>query len=487
VIYLTFNDVKDNTLEDCFENIYDILATLVNEFPQLLESDLVPSKDRIILQKIAAKTASKVEYKKTLKTLSRAIYQCYHLKPIILLDEYDTPIHVAYANNFYEQMINFMRVFLGGALKDNIYLEKAVLTGILRISRESMFSGLNNLKVCSICEYLAADKFGFSECEVAEMLHYYDDIFSLADIKHWYDGYNFGGAEIYNPWSILHSLDSKRLATHWINTSANDLIKELCAQANPEVKQDLDILTQGGSIQKKIDDNIVFANLGNDDEALWSFLLHSGYLRYDNSYVDQEDGAVIADLSIPNMEVSSLYKRDIVKNWFTPTPSKMRELTSMMNNLTNGDIEVFKTEFIIYCKDTLSYFDVTRKTPERQYHMLLLGVLMCLKDRYEIRSNRESGYGRCDVMLAPRRDAACCVRSIGDDGNRPVLSRGILFEFKQVNKKKKETFEQAIEDAKIQISRMAYTQELKSRGCKEIVNIAVAFAGKELRVEVYQG
>jgi len=486
VIYLTLKDVKQATFEGCLGKIYPIISSLVDEFHTLLDNDLVPSTNRASLQSIVSRTAGNADYENSLKTLSQALYHCHGVKPVILIDEYDTPIHEAYANGYYKEIINFMRSFLGAALKDNVYLEKAVLTGILRISRESMFSGLNNIDVCTITSHISADKFGFKEDEVAEIIHHYDDIFSLADIKHWYDGYNFGGEEIYNPWSILSCIRHKDLATHWINTSANDLIKELCQNANPDVMQDLVILTQNGSIQKKINDNIVFADLGKDDDALWSFLLHSGYLRYDNLYIDPEDGAVKADLSIPNFEVSSLYKQDIVKNWFTAPPSKMRLLANMMNNLTSGDIEVFKAEFVKYCTDTLSYFDVTRKTPERQYHMLLLGVLMCLKDRYDIRSNRETGFGRCDVMLAPRRDAACCVRSVGDDGNRPaVQNRGILFEFKRVNKKKKETFEQAIEDAKIQISELVYTQELRSRGCTEIVNIIVAFAGKEMRVEMY--
>jgi len=493
VIYLTMKDVKQETREGCFENIFSILNDLVKSFSKILNSDLMSGIDIKCCQRILADTASEVDYANSLKTLSKAIYHHYNLKPVILIDEYDTPILVGHASDFYKDIISFMRVFLGGALKDNEYLEKAVLTGILRVSKESMFSGLNNIDVCTVTSHISADKFGFLESEVAVMLHHYDDIFSLADVKYWYDGYNFGGSEIYNPWSILRSIRVEKLSTHWVNTSTNDLIKELCQKADTSIKQDLDILTQGGSINKAIDDNIVFTNLSNDEEALWSLLLHSGYLRYDNIAVDEETGSEIADLSLPNSEILCLFKKDIVKNWFTPAPSKMRDLTNMMNNLTSGDIEVFKTQFIDYCTDTLSYFDVTRKTPEKQYHMLLLGVLMCLKDRYDIRSNRESGYGRCDVMLAPRgvRSDGCRgglsarPNSVGDEPARPAVNRGILFEFKSVNKKRKETFESAIEDAKIQISELKYTQELRSRGCKEIVNIIVAFAGKEMRVVVY--
>jgi len=490
VIYLTLSGAKFDTLEQTFKSIYQVIYGLVFSFKDLLTSEIVSKIDTDCCQNILSKTADSVDFANSLKTLSHVLYHCHGTNPVILIDEYDTPIHEAYANGFYKEIINFMRVFLGGALKDNEYLEKAVLTGILRVSKESMFSGLNNITVGSVTSRIAGDKFGFTEDEVAEMLHHYDDIFSLADVKYWYDGYNFGGAEIYNPWSILHCIVQNQLSTHWVNTSTNDLVKELCATAGSEVKQDLDILTQGGSIQKKIDDNIVFANLGNDDNALWSFFLHSGYLRYDNSYVDQEDGAVIADLSIPNMEVSSLYKQDIVKNWFKPRAKTRDSLTKLMDNLISGDVNMFKDEFIEYCMNALSYYDVGGDEPEKVYHMFVLGMLFCLKDRYHIVSNRESGLGRCDVMMIPRG-----VRSEGRgwrmedcrDGINAVRDRGIIFEFKKVDKDKRETFEDAIEDAKEQITDRRYAQELLSRGCKEIVNVAVAFAGKELRVEVYQG
>jgi len=471
VIYITFKDVKFNVWEDCYKIISDTISSLVNGFRYILDSELISEIDKDYCRQIISKKADKTDFARSLKILSRLIYEYHQAKPVILIDEYDTPIHEGYFHHFYDEVISFMRVFLSSALKDNEYLEKAVLTGILRTSKESMFSGLNNIHVCSICEEKAADKFGFSENEVVEMLHHYDDIFSIADIKYWYDGYNFGGFEIYNPWSILTCIEKNRLATHWVNTSGNDLVKELCLSADESVKQDIDILAQGGSIHKIIDDNIVFAYLGKDNNTLWSFLLHCGYLRFDSIVEDEVAGSYKADLSVPNNEVIFLFRRDIVKHWFTPPPeNKQRELSHIMTNLYKGDIDVFREDFLQYCSEALSYYDVSKKEPEKQYHMLLLGMLMCLKDKYHIRSNREVGLGRCDVMLIPR--------------DLSQVSRGIIFELKKVNKKKKETFEQVIDDALYQITENKYNTELRSHGVKDIVNVILAFTGKDLRVVI---
>jgi len=494
VIYITFKDIKYNTWEQCRYDIHKLISVIFSDFRCILESDLIAEVDKEHCRQIISRTADNNEYAGSFLFLSKLLFQYYKAKPVILIDEYDTPIHQGYFCHFYDEVITFMRVFFGNSFKDNQYLEKAVLTGILRTSKESLFSGLNNLLVCSISSDIAADKFGFTENEVATLLKHYNDIFSLSDIKWWYDGYNFGGVEIYNPWSILCCIVKKQLGRHWVNTSGNDLVKELCMQADETVKQDVDILAQGGSVQKPIDDNIIFADLGKNNDALWSFLLHCGYLRYDNLYIRQSDGIKIADLSVPNSEISGLFLRDVVNNWLiSPREDKTKELTKLMNNLITGDIKIFRDEFLRYCQETISYFDLTKKEPERQYHMLLLGVLICLKDRYHIRSNRETGLGRCDVMLLPRRDGINAVRSVGGDGNRParrdaaccVRSRGIIFELKKVNKIKKETFESVIEVAKDQILDNRYYQELQSHGVKEIIYIVLAFLGKEMKMEIF--
>jgi len=469
VIYMTFKDVKQDTWNECLRDIFDEIYSLMYSFKQIINSDSMSEIDIDCCRRILSKTADKADYEKSLKKLLQAIYHYYKLKPVILIDEYDTPIHEAYFKGYYKEIIGFMRNFLSTTLKDDKYLEKAVLTGILRVSKESMFSGLNNLKVCSISEHRAADKFGFTDSEVAELLIYYDDVFSLAEIKFWYEGYNFGDIDIYNPWSILNSIDSKRIDLFWVHTSGNDLVKELCLKADDSVKHDLEILTQGGYVQKKIDDNIVFADIDKDPDALWSFLLHCGYLRYDNIFLDPVNNAKKADLSIPNTEISTIFLQDIIPNWFTP-PEKTPELMAFINNLIIGDVEVFRQEFIRFCQGSLSYFDVQDDEPENAYHMLVLGMISCLKEQYHIVSNREAGLGRSDVMLIPLEN--------------PQTSRGVIIEFKKVDKAKNETLEKAIAKAKRQIENKKYIWELQGWRCKEIVSIAVAFEGKDVRVEV---
>jgi len=471
VIYITLKDVKNNNWKACYEGMAAIIAQLYSEFRYLLDSETIDELDKASMQRILNETAKESDNTGSLKRLSRLLYQHHKAKPVILIDEYDTPIHTGYERGFYNEVIDFMRIFLGSALKDGDHLEKAVLTGILRVSRESMFSGLNNIKVCSITSATGADKFGFTEDEVVDLLEFHNNPFTLAEIKHWYDGYNFGGFEIYNPWSILSSIDDNRLLTHWINTSNNDLVKQLCIQANNGAKQELEILTLGGSIQKVIDDNIVFSELGKDKNALWSFLLHTGYLRYDNLYVN-ERGEIVADLSIPNFEILGLFKQHIIKNWFTPPDESMELLANITKNLTTGDIEVFKAGFVQYCLETISYYDISKKEPEKTYHILVLGMLSCLKSSYHIYSNRESGLGRNDVMLIPR--------------DTSQGGRGIVIEFKKVNTAKNETFQKVIQDAKRQIVKKKYAQELQARNCKEIYQFVVACAGKEVQVEVVE-
>jgi len=497
VIYITFKDVKYNTWDECRNVIHKLIIGLFNDFRCILDSSKVSKEDKQCYKQITSRKSDDADFTTSFLLLSKLLHQHYQAKPVILIDEYDTPIHQGYFCGFYDEVITFMRVFFGNSFKDNPYLEKAVLTGILRTSRESLFSGLNNLFVCTISSIVAADKFGFSESEVVTLLKHYDDIFSLAEIKWWYDGYNFGGAEIYNPWSILYCIAQKDLYRHWVNTSGNDLVKELCLQADETVKQDVDILAQGGSIHKTIDDNIVFGNLGKNNDALWSFLLHCGYLRYDNMFVNPDDNNRWADLSIPNSEVAGLFLHDIVSNWFTRPPNdKIKSLTKLMDNLIYGDITVFRDEFLRYCQETISYYDISKKEPERQYHMLLLGVLICLKDKYHIRSNRETGLGRCDVMLLPKtipfpveRGDSLLHHQRGHGLLHPThavrIPRGIIFELKKVNKAKKETFTSVIEEAKDQITDNRYYQELQSQGVKDIVNIVLAFAGKEMKMEIF--
>jgi len=478
VIFLSLKNFENDTAEECLKKLFNIISDTVGDFEYLLNSDKVSVRDKECLRRMIFDTAAYNDFVKSFKVLCKAIFQHHSQKAVILIDEYDTPIHDAYFHNYFDGIIKFMKDFLGSALKDNNYLEKAVLTGILRVSKESMFSGLNNIEVCTMTEPTAVDKFGFTEDEVAEMLNYYSDCDSkqdsqltLTEIKQWYDGYNFEGVEIYNPWSILHSIKSRRLDSYWLNTSGNDLVKELCQRADSSTKQEFEILGQGDSIRKQINDNIVFADLESDKNAIWSFLLHSGYLRYDNLEIGNPSFGKIADISIPNREILGLFLRDIIPKWFNIQNDTMMMLSRLMDNLTNGDVELFKNEFINYCENSISYYDIDKRNPEKIYHVFILGMLYCVSDRYHVRSNRESGTGRCDVMLIPTQN--------------PQTHRGIVFEFKRVDKDKGETVESAIATARTQISTRKYSQELKAIHCKQIVYVIVAFMGKEVFIEIF--
>jgi hypothetical protein len=467
VVFLTLKDVKYDTFERCMEDIYGVIIGAFKEHKQILQSDCVDELEINYFTKILTKTATFTDYANSLKYLSEYLSKFHKINPVILIDEYDTPIQAAYHYGYYEDLIIFMRNFLSGALKDNVFLEKAVLTGILRVSKESLFSGLNNILVCSILENESADKFGFTEAEVEKLVADFNNCVSVSEIKNWYDGYNFAGHEIYNPWSIIHCIYRKKLSNYWANTSDNGLIKELCQKSPETVKNDLEILIEYGSIKKPINDNIIFAEIENED-VLWSFMLMCGYLRYDNLAEDEDDLTITADLSIPNKEIMSIFVRDVIKNWFK-RPESTTELEHLANELACGDLENFKKAFIDFCTSSFSYHDVGGNEPEKFYHGFVLGLLVCLKDKYRITSNREAGLGRYDLMLEPNDKSM----------------RGIIFEFKTVDTAQRQTFASVIEKAKKQIIEKKYTQELHTRGVKEVVHIIAVFKGKEVIIESF--
>jgi hypothetical protein len=479
VIFLTLKDVKCRTKEECYRELFSLISEVFIDYNNILDNDFMTEEERIYFKKLTSQTANKTEYGNSLRNLSKFLFKYYKENSVILIDEYDTPIQAAFHYGYYEDIIIFMRNFLSGALKDNVYLEKAVLTGILRVSKESIFSGLNNLLVCSILENESADKFGFTESEVVKLLSDFGNCVNMLDIKNWYDGYNFAGNEIYNPWSIIHCINRKKLSNYWANSSNNTLIRDLCLAADETVKRDIEMLIEKGSVKKPIDDNIVFGDI-QEEEAIWSFMLMCGYLRYDNLTIEEDSLATIVDLSIPNKEIRAIFIKDIVRKWFT-RPEKTAEMENIADLLVNGDIEEFKLSFADFCKNSFSFYDVKGKEPEKFYHGFVLGLLVCLKDRYRIVSNRESGAGRYDVMIIPKE----VDRGQGSGDRGEHRGRGVIFEFKTVDKAKRQTFESVMERAKKQIIEKNYAQELKAQGVPEIVHIIAVFEGKEVRVESF--
>ena len=488
VIFITLKDIKAETAEHCFEKIYHEISNLYKDHKNILTGGSMSELDIEYYNKIMSETGTITNFETSLKKLSQYLSEHYKINPIILIDEYDTPIHAGYYNNYYKEIIGFMQGFLGGALKDSIYLEKGVLTGILRVARESIFSDLNNIRVLTVLDEESANRFGFTDDEVIKMLTDLDSSLSFADVKNSYNGYNFSGFDIYNPWSIINSVQSNKIGHYWANTSSNKLIKTMCQEADDSVKEDIGILIQGGSIKKYIQDHIVFPELKEDENAIWNFFLMCGYLRYDNYIIDTELRNTNAELSIPNKEILVMFNNNIVTNWFRK-PEKTDELINIATCLINGDIEKFKLDFIEYCQESFSYYDVSGDQPERFYHAFVLGMIACLRDRYLIKSNRESGYGRSDLMLIPYTNFSphSQVRDLslhlweGQGG----ANKGIIFEFKKLNEAHGETFEKAFRNGKRQLLEKQYDLEMKGYGIEEITYIIAVFKGKEVMLESF--
>ncbi len=465
VIYITFKDIKALNYNDCMLKIKEEIRRLYNEHIYLLKSEKLNENEKEFYNSILNETANVSKYENSFKNLIEYLYRYYESKVVLLIDEYDMTIQGAYSYGYYDELILFIKNLLSGGLKDNIYLEKAVLTGILRVAKESIFSGLNNIRVASIISEYSADKFGFTEEEVVDLMKYYGEEDKIEEVKSWYNGYNFGGNTIYNPWSILNYADEKILMPYWVNTSGNDMIRELFAHGNSDVKKDLEKLIAGESLNKRVDDNIVYGEI-NEENTLWSFLLMSGYLKYENLKVVNR--IAYADLRIPNEEVIYLYENQIIENWFQKSRAK-HGLERVLKNLTSGDIDEFRYMFMEFSMSSFSYFDVSGEEPESFYHAFVLGMMVGLRDEYIIKSNKDSGMGRYDILLIPR------------DKSR----RGIIFEFKKVNKFEKESMETAMEKAKKQIIDRKYESELKETGIKEIVRLAAVFEGKNVEIESF--
>ena len=462
VIYITFKDMKHSSFENCMEAMAFLMAGIFEEFKESIYFDC-SKEEKEYFDNILARKCSLVELEMSFKILIKLLYKVMKKKSILLIDEYDVPIQQAYLNGYYTEFIGFMRNFLSGALKDNDYIEKAVMTGILRVAKESIFSGLNNIKVYSLTSSKYKQYFGFTENEVEELLEYYNIKTKLENIRYWYNGYNFGGAVIYNPWSILNYIKDidRGLICHWINTSSNDLIKDILGKSDNKIKVDCESLIDGDSLEKRINENIVLEDVDVSSENIWSFLLFTGYLKV--SDVKNIDGSIVGKLSIPNKEVNILFK-DIILGWFNKAHIN-EDFNDMLVALTKGDVETFDIMFSNTVEKTLSYFDVSGES-EKFYHAFVLGMLVVLKDSHDVKSNRESGYGRYDVMVIPKDKSKL----------------GLIIEFKKVNKRRNETLEEAATKALEQIEHNKYSLELKELGIKKILELAIVFDGKEVMI-----
>lgn len=464
VIFLTFKDVKDNDWDNCYNNIIQIIAEEFLRHKYLMESEALHPFEKKEFETIINLTANRASYSRSLRKLSFYLHRHYNKKPLILIDEYDSPIHSGFVGNYYDDVVNFIRIFLGCGLKDNPDLEFSVLTGILKVAKESIFSDLNNLEVCSILEERYSDKFGLLENEVKAFAEYYELYSDFGQIKQWYNGYMFGEHVIYNPWSIINFAKNKGIAqSYWVNTSDNKIIKELIKNSREELKADLELIMSHQVVTKPICKNIAFSEVLVNTDVLWSLLLFSGYLSFDKK--ELIDGIYYVNLKIPNIEVRYFFQNTI-SNWFEIGFGN-KKYNEILESLISGNIKLFSKIFRAFVLKSFSYFDVSGNEPEKFYHAFVLGLLVSLDKTHLVRSNRESGYGRYDVMIIP------------NDKTLP----GIIMEFKKVDKDDDETLEISAQNALEQIEEKQYEQELKDLGINRIIKLAIVFDGKKVLVK----
>ncbi|MEG1457609.1 MAG: AAA family ATPase [Bacilli bacterium] len=466
LIYLTFKDEKHNNFDIFIESIKKRISSMYKEFYYIYNS-LEFKDDKDYFDNIVNRQCSNQDLEISLFRLSEYLNTYYKQKVIILIDEYDTPIHDGYFKNYYNEIIAFMRNFLSSALKDNDNLEKAMITGILRVAKESIFSGMNNLAVYSLLSCNYSDKFGFTEEETVNLLKYYRLDSKIENFKTWYNGYIFGNTTIYNPWSVLSYINEyeRDFMAYWVNTADNKIIRKLLAEGNEDVKKGLETLYNDGSIETAINEDTTMSEIDMDKDNVWSFLLLSGYLKVISKRL--ENDTVIYKLSIPNREIKFMYST-IIKKWFSEGLIDS-EYSNMIKALTMGDIKNFSKLFKRCVMTSFSYFDVNGRDPEKVYHAFVLGMLVSLNGIYEVRSNRESGIGRYDVMLIPK----------GQNNKKP----GIIFEFKRYDTEDEETIVEILDEALNQIEENKYDTELKAYGVQNIIKLAVVFNGKEVHIK----
>ncbi len=463
VIYITFKDIKHSTWDHTFEHFQRLISEEFQRHRYLLEGDLLSAEEQEDYLAILGKKGSQVLYQNSLKLLIKWM-RFYHKKQVILLiDEYDAPAHAAYIGKYYDPLIEFFRNLLSNCLKDNSYIKKGVLTGILRIAKESIFSGLNNVTPFSILNETFRDKFGLLEFEVEELLKYYGFSEKLPVLREWYDGYRIGSCGgIYNPWSVLRCIaENGVLAPYWVNTSDNALMKQLITKSGSNLKTDIEDLLRGGFVEKKIEEGIVFPELDKNPTTIWSLLVYSGYLTIDAI----PEYGVPYRLRIPNVEVRELYQA-MVLEWFDKSIDEY-QYRMLLESLIKGDVDVFSSIFKEFVISYFSVFDVPFDESEKVYHAFVLGMLVGLKGKYDVKSNRESGFGRYDVMIIPKNP---------DD-------LGVIMEFKKADSGGKVNLESVAKSAIQQIEEKKYAVELLERGVQRILYLGFAFSGKNVHIK----
>ena len=468
VISVSFKKYQEKDWKNGFDIIKDIISGLYDEFEFVKEKLSARKKKKF--DSILMEEANLANWKNSLADLSNYLYDFYGKKVIVLIDEYDQPIINSYIEGYYDETIDFFKSFYGAVLKDNEYLEMGVMTGILRVAKENIFSGLNNVKVHSILNERFTEYFGVLENEVETALKDFGLEYDLSDVQKWYNGYLFGETKVYNPWSIINFLDEKKLGAYWVNTSENSLIKLYLQKMKKEIFDDFSKLLNEESVSKIINDTVTFGNLeANFEKNFWNLFFHSGYLTLAEKYDAMKK---VVSVKIPNKEILEMFSDMFIEVYFKNTGIFL----DMTDALTNGDISNFKKYLKEILLENTGIFDVSGTYKEQFYHGLMLGLVLILKNEYEITSNNFAGKGRYDLLLKPK--------------NILEGKEGIIIELKIVNgtenlsnDKIHEKLEKECEVAFNQIDEKGYSSVLKNAGIDKVLKIGIVFLGKEFEVK----
>ena len=467
VISISFRNYDESSWENGFEMIKNTISDLYDEFEFVKENLSARKKEKY--DSILFNRATEATWKLSLLDLTKYLYEYYGKKVVVLIDEYDQPIIDSYVKGYYQEAISFFKTFYGVVLKDNNYLEMGIMTGILRVAKENIFSGLNNLRVHTILDNRFTEYFGITESEVEKALKDFNLEFELQDVQKWYNGYLFGDIKVYNPWSIINFLNDEKLKPYWVNTSGNELIKLYLKKLKNEIFDDFSKLLNREEIYKRINENMTFSNLeSNYSKNIWNLFFHSGYLTLAKKIED--DG--MCYLKIPNEEILKMFSEMFIEIYF----EDYEKFLYMSNALREGNISEFEKHLKEVLLENVGIFDVSGVYKEQFYHGLMLGIILTLKNEYEITSNNFAGKGRYDLLLKPK--------------NLEKRKEGIILELKVVNAMENlsedkifEKLENECDIALQQIEKKEYASVLKNSGVENVLKIGIAFFGKEVAVK----
>ena len=461
-IYLTLKDISEVNYPNMILNLKTAVSDMYLEHIYLLDSDKIYPFEKEQIKDILSYKEDEIVLR-NIKTLSKYLNRFYNKPVMLFLDEYDVPLQSAYVNGYYEQGVTFFKTFYGTTFKDNQYLQKTVLTGVSRVAKESIFSGANNFDVYTVLDDEFSDDFGITEKEMDKIIEDFEVQDEKEEIKKWYDGYIIGHTEgIYNPWSILNYLKNKELKPYWVNTSSNDLIK-LILKNSATVKEKIEQLLRDEEIEVPINLETVIVGIEQNEENIWGLLLGTGYLKV-TGVVDLAMG--VYKVKIPNYEIKFLFQ-NIIRDWFNDKVIG-NNLNTILKDLVTLKLDEFEQKFKVLVRQMFSFMDVGENTAENFYHAFVLGMLVGLKDSYYVNSNRESGYGRYDIMLEPK----------DKNGN------SFIMEFKVYREEKEKDINDTIENAKKQIEERKYEENLQEKGFTNITKMVFAFRGKEVKMQV---